>query len=136
MRRAPGRTRVFAIATVALVTGLTTGVAPSAGAKRPAYSHLLVNAQEYSLFPSRATVPAGTVAVELWNRGEDPHDTEIRRLHIHGQMVGPVIGRVKVTAPGRISNATWHLKAGKYELFCSLPGHLKLGMSARLRVTP
>jgi cupredoxin-like protein len=115
-------------------TNVTQVRAAAADTKRPAYSHLLINAQEYSLFPSRATVPAGTVAVELWNRGEDPHDTEIRRLNLHGQMVGPVLGRVKVTAPGRIGNATWHLKAGKYELFCSLPGHLKLGMSARLRV--
>jgi hypothetical protein len=104
-------------------------------AKQPAYSHLLINVQEWSLFPSRATVPGGTVAVELWNRGEDPHDTQIRRLNTQGKMVGPVLGRVKVTSPGRISQATWHLKPGRYELFCSLPGHIKLGMSARLRVT-
>jgi hypothetical protein len=104
-------------------------------AKRLAYSHLLVDVQEWSLFPSRATVPAGTVAVQLWNRGQDPHDTQIRRLNTRARMVGPVLGRVKVTSPGKIGQATWHLKAGKYELYCSLPGHIKLGMSARLTVT-
>ena len=52
-----------------------------------------------------------------------------------GKMVGPVLGKVPVTLPGHLSKATWHLKAGKYELFCSMPGHLKLGMHARLTVT-
>ncbi len=117
-------------------TNVTQVRAAASAAKRVRYSHLLVDAQEWSLYPSRATVPAGTVAVELWNRGEDPHDTQIRRLNAHGQMVGPVLGRVRLTLPGKITQATWHLKAGRYELFCSLPGHIKLGMSARLRVTP
>ena len=80
-------------------------------------------------------MPAGTVLVELWNRGQDMHDTWIRRLNAAGQMVGPVVGRVPVTMPGHISNATWHLKAGHYELFCSMPGHMALGMHAKLTVT-
>jgi uncharacterized cupredoxin-like copper-binding protein len=126
-------TRALRAGAIAVLTGLL--VAVPAAAKPVSYSHLLINAQEWSLYPSRATVPAGTVAVELWNRGEDPHDTRIRRLNTHGQMVGPVVGRVRLTLPGKITQATWHLKAGKYELFCSLPGHIKLGMSARLTVT-
>ncbi len=80
-------------------------------------------------------MPAGTVLVELWNRGQDIHDTWIRRLNAAGQMVGPVLGRVPRTLPGQISQATWHLKAGRYELFCSMPGHMALGMHANLRVT-
>jgi hypothetical protein len=132
--------RVLLGGVAALLVGVV-GVSGAGAAKRvpdvkpPVYSHLLVDVQEWSLFPSRATVPAGTVAVQLWNRGQDPHDTQIRRLNKHGRMVGPVLGRVKVTSPGKIGQATWHLKAGKYELFCSLPGHIKLGMSARLTVT-
>lgn len=107
----------------------------AAGKKSQPVSHLLIDAQEWSLWPSRGTVPAGTVLVELWNRGQDMHDTWIRRVDAGGQMVGPVLGKVKATLPGDVSQATWHLKAGKYELFCSMPGHLKLGMHARLRVT-
>jgi uncharacterized protein YbdZ (MbtH family) len=110
------------------------GVA-SAANKKHVPTHLLINAQEWSLWPSRGRVPAGTVLVELWNRGQDMHDTWIRRLNAAGQMVGPVVGRVPVTMPGKISNATWHLKAGHYELFCSMPGHLALGMHANLTVT-
>ena len=100
-----------------------------------AASDLLVYAQEWSLWPSRGHLPAGTVYVELWNRGEDMHDAQIRRLNTHGKMVGRVLGKVQATLPGHISQATWHLKPGRYELFCSMPGHLRLGMHARLTVT-
>ena len=107
----------------------------AAGAQHRTPSDLLIDAQEWSLWPSRTSVPAGTIYVELWNRGQDTHDTWIRRLDSHGQMVGPVLDKVKQTLPGHVSQATWHLKAGEYELFCSMPGHLKLGMHARLKVT-
>lgn len=115
-----------------LVLVACTGVATAKTRRGPA--NLLINAQEWSLWPSRSRVPAGTVHVELWNRGQDMHDTVIRRLNAAGQMVGPVVGRVRVTLPGRISDATWHLRAGRYELYCSMPGHLQLGMHAKLTV--
>ena len=87
------------------------------------------------MWPSRSSVPAGNVLVELWNRGQDMHDAWIRRVNAAGQMVGPVLGRVRVTMPGHVNQASWHLKAGHYELFCSMPGHMKLGMHAKLTVT-
>jgi uncharacterized cupredoxin-like copper-binding protein len=113
----------------------TTGLAAAAKTRQRS-SNLEINAQEWSLWPSRSSLPAGTVYVELWNRGQDMHDTWIRRLNAAGQMVGPVLGKVRVTLPGHLSQATWHLKAGRYELFCSLPGHAALGMHARLTVKP
>jgi plastocyanin len=80
-------------------------------------------------------VPAGTVAVELWNRGQDAHDLRIRRLNSSGQMVGPVVGAVQYTLPGKVTKATWRLRTpGRYELYCSLPGHAALGMVAKLTV--
>jgi plastocyanin len=102
---------------------------------RPAPAHLLVYAQEWSLWPSRSSVPAGSVIVQLWNRGQDAHDLRIRRLGARGQMIGPVLGTVRITPSGQLSHATWHLKAGRYELYCSMPGHLQMGMHARLTVT-
>lgn len=126
--------RPLLIALASLLCLLTAG---SALAKRHhrAPSHLLVYAQEWSLWPSRTSVPDGTVIVQLWNRGQDPHDLRIRRLNSRGQMVGRVLGGVKVTRSGQLSDAIWHLRAGRYEIYCSMPGHLKLGMHTRLRVT-
>jgi uncharacterized cupredoxin-like copper-binding protein len=126
---------VCALAATLPASAILPAAGMAAGGKRRVASNLLIYAQEWSLWPSRASVPAGTVYVELWNRGQDMHDTWIRRVNVHGKMVGHVLWKVKVTLPGQISHATWHLKAGKYELFCSMPGHLKLGMHAQLTVT-
>jgi hypothetical protein len=118
----------------ALAAALGAGVVGTAAAAS-APAHLLVYAQEWSLWPSRTSVPAGTVIVQLWNRGQDAHDLRIRKLDARGQMVGPVLGGVRTTLSGRLNQATWHLKAGRYELYCAMPGHLKMGMHARLTVT-
>jgi uncharacterized cupredoxin-like copper-binding protein len=128
------RRLLCALACVA--AGVMAAAMPAAAKiKKQHTSNLMIDAQEWSLWPSRSSVPAGTIYVQLWNRGQDMHDTWVRRLNPAGQMVGPVLGKVKVTLPGHISQATWHLKAGRYELFCSMPGHMALGMHARLTVT-
>lgn len=133
MRRLLALSLCLVCACLAFAAPAAARLATAANKRAPV--HLLIDAQEWSLWPSRGSVPAGTLLVELWNRGQDMHDTWIRRLDAAGQMVGPVLARVKVTMPGHISNATWHLKAGHYELFCSMPGHMKLGMHAKLTVT-
>jgi len=106
------------------------GVAMAASQRAPA--HLLVYAQEWSLWPSRGSVPAGTVIVQLWNRGQDAHDLRIRRLS-HGAMVGRAQSDA-ITQSGKVSQASWHLSPGTYELYCSMPGHLKRGMHTRITV--
>jgi hypothetical protein len=124
---------------IALLLCLSAAVLPVGGvalaARPPNPAHLLVYAQEWSLWPSRPSVPAGTVIVQLWNRGQDSHDLRIRRLDARGQMVGPILGAVRITPSGQVSQGTWHLKAGRYEIYCSLPGHLMMGMHTRLKVT-
>ena len=61
------------------------------------------------------------------------HDLRTRQLNRQGQMIGRTQG-VRVTQSGQISRATWHLRRGTYELYCSMPGHMKKGMHARLAV--
>jgi plastocyanin len=97
-------------------------------------ARLLVYAQEWSLWPSRPRLKPGRVIVQLWNRGQDAHDLRIRRLDGRGMMVGPTQG-VGVTESGQLRQATWHLSKGTYELYCSMPGHMKLGMHARIAVS-
>ena len=125
--------RVAAVTLALGVAGALAGIDAEAASRPPA--RMLVYAQEWSLWPSRTSVPAGTVIVQLWNRGQDSHDLRIRRLDSHGQMVGPILGAVRITPSGQVSQGTWHLKAGRYEIYCSLPGHLMMGMHTRLRVT-
>jgi plastocyanin len=147
---------LLSAAITAVLAALTVTAAASALANRPASpvaaakliagggpvraqvetppARLLVYAQEWSLWPSRATLKPGRVIVQLWNRGQDAHDLQIRRLDARGMMVGSTQG-VGVTQSGQLRQATWHLAKGTYELYCSMPGHMKLGMHARIRVT-
>ena len=123
-------TGLATIATIAVGAGITAG---AAGASRPVPARMLVYAQEWSLWPSRTSLPAGQVIVQLWNRGQDAHDLRIRRLDHHGRMVGRTWG-MTLTQSGKLSEASWRLGAGRYELYCSMAGHVRLGMHARLRV--
>jgi hypothetical protein len=93
---------------------------------------MLVYAQEWSLWPSRGSLPAGRVTVQLWNRGQDAHDLRVRRVR-RGGMVGRAQG-VRVTLSGALGQGTWKLAPGTYELYCSLPGHRHRGMHVRIRV--
>ena len=114
--------------------GLASGAGSSAAtvSSAGAPARLLVYAQEWSLWPSRPSLRAGRVIVQLWNRGQDAHDLRIRRLR-HGVMVGRTQG-AGVTQSGKLSQADWSLSPGTYELYCSMPGHFKRGMHTRITV--
>ena len=104
-------------------------LAAPAGARAPA--RMLVTAREWSLTLSRGTAPAGALTVQLYDRGQDAHDLNIRRLTRRGRKRGPA-QRVALTQSGGLSQASWHLRPGRYELYCSLPGHERRGMRAFL----
>jgi hypothetical protein len=122
------------VAAVLLVAVGVAAASAAPGRKRPSLpSRMLVYAQEWSLTPSRPSVLAGRVTVQLWNRGEDAHDLRIRRLDSTGAMVGRTQG-VALTQSGGLHQATWRLGEGTYEMYCSLPGHLMRGMHVRITV--
>ena len=119
-------------AAVGVGAGTSSAARPAGGGAAHAPSRLLVYAQEWSLWPSRPSVKAGTVIVQLWNRGQDAHDLRVRRLS-HGAMVGRTQADA-ITQSGKLSQASWRLSPGTYELYCSMPGHLKKGMHTRITV--
>jgi plastocyanin len=121
-----------AVAAVTAGAGASAARLPSEGGSAKAPARLLVYAQEWSLWPSRPSLKAGTVVVQLWNRGQDAHDLRIRRLS-RGAMVGRTQGDA-ITQSGKVSQATWRLSPGTYELYCSMPDHLKRGMHTRITV--
>jgi hypothetical protein len=109
----------------------SAGLALPASARAPA--RMLVTAQEWSLTLSRGTVPAGALTVQLYDRGQDAHNLNIRRVRAHHRLSGPT-QKLSLTQSGGLTQASWHLAPGRYELYCSLPGHAKLGMRAFLTV--
>ena len=117
---------------IACVAGAATSHATVKRKPKPP-ARMLVYAQEWQMYGSRSSVPAGRVIVQLWNRGQDAHNLHIRRLNASGKMVGAA-QTVKLTGSGAISQATWKLGKGHYELYCSLFQHLQRGMHTRLTV--
>jgi plastocyanin len=112
---------------------------PHAGQHRPATvraaapARLLVTATEFRFALSRGTLKAGPAVVQLADRGEDAHDLVLRRLNVRGREHGPR-RTVAETQPGAVTTRSFTLAAGRYVLFCSLPGHRRLGMQARVTV--
>jgi hypothetical protein len=104
--------------------------APPANARASATAgtHLQVSEVEYRLMLSEAVVKAGPVDLETIDAGMDPHDLRLRRGR------GPVLYGTQPLAPGQILDAVVDMRPGTYHLWCSLPGHWKLGMHATLRV--
>ena len=128
-----GRLCAAGVAGVGGVAGAAGAATRDAKPKPKPPARMLVYAQEWTMYGSRTSVPAGRVIVQLWNRGQDAHDMRIRRLGAHGQMVGRAQA-VRTTQSGAISDATWKLGKGRYELYCSLFLHLQRGMHTHLTV--
>jgi hypothetical protein len=91
-------------------------------------SHLQVIQVEYRLILSRATVKAGPVHLEAIDRGMDPHNMRLRAGATGAEINTPEL------LPQQRWDGVVRLKAGVYELWCSLPEHAKLGMHAILQV--
>ena len=129
----PGRRAAGGLLVLALVAALLAGAFAAesrAGGRPDAPSRLLVNASEWSYVLSRAELPPGPSIVELYNRGEDPHDLTIRK---NG---GTRTWTVGETLPGAGGAIELRLRRGsRYRLWCTLPAHRERGMEARLKVT-
>lgn len=107
--------------------------APAASAGRAhaaVSSYLQVTQVEYRLLLSRGVVKAGPVSLEEIDAGMDPHDLRLRRGRSKAVLAEPLLN------PGQRWDGVVDLRPGVYHLWCSLPGHWKLGMRATLRVVP
>jgi plastocyanin len=95
----------------------------------PPPARLGVHAFEFHFILSRARVTAGELILEMSNRGEDDHNLNLRR---EGS-TEPLLQSQDI-APGQRWDARLTLAPGVYRLWCSLPQHEELGMSATLTV--
>jgi hypothetical protein len=114
----------------ALAAGVLTlaAVASAAGAPPAVPERLLLTADEWDLTISRARLAPGPAIVELYNRGEDPHDVRIKRRGSKRVVAIPETPSQELT---RIETSL--RQRSRYVLWCSLEGHRELGMEAELR---
>jgi plastocyanin len=102
---------------------------PSASEPEPEANRLAVKSAEYYYVLSRPSVRAGEVTIELDNRGEDPHNLNLRLEDEEGEAV-----EIPETDSLQRNVATFDLPAGSYRLWCSLPEHEEKGMHTTLLV--
>lgn len=102
--------------------------ASSSGAAASTSRTVGVNETEYRISLGRATVPHGRITFSIANFGQDDHNLKVARHQIGYGFSGRI-------AAGSHTQFTVRLKPGKYNLYCSIPGHRTMGMLARLTVT-
>ncbi len=114
---------------LALASAAGAGALPaSATARAATASYVQVTQVEYRLLLSRGVIRAGPVSLEEIDGGMDPHDLRLRRGRSPSAIAEPLL------TPGQRFDTVVYLRPGNYHLWCSLPGHWKLGMHATLRV--
>jgi hypothetical protein len=107
---------------------LLASLAAPAQAKAPA--RMLVEAREYRFTLSRTVLKAGPAIVQLADRGEDPHDLRLVKLG----HVGAHAAAIPQALPGGVAEWRGTLTRGRWKLYCTLPGHERLGMHAIVTV--
>jgi hypothetical protein len=84
---------------------------------------------EFRLTLSRQAVRAGRVSIEVLNFGTDTHDLVVQR---RARGARPL--HVEPLQPKERAELDVRLPPGKYDLWCSIPGHRDRGMHAVLTV--
>ena len=86
-----------------------------------------VQETEFKITLPSKTLKAGSYAFDAKNVGKLPHD-----LSIQGNGVS---AKTPIFNPGQSQTLKVTLKAGKYDFFCSVPGHKQAGMNVEVSVT-
>jgi len=104
--------------------GGSSGGSPSGGAA--AGTEVKIGLSDFAFAPKTIEVPADKkITLVLTNTGSVEHDFSVEALKIN--VVVPPNGKPKTQEIGP-------LKAGTYDLYCSVAGHKEAGMTAKLVV--
>lgn len=98
------------------------GAVPSPSSSAiPGASEVRIRAGDYSFSPSEIYLPKGSsVNVTLVNTSGQMHDITVPGLGLH------LVAGAGETRTSALAN----LSAGRYDAYCSIPGHAQLGMRA------
>jgi plastocyanin len=108
--------------------GALAAIVPVGSAAR-APARVQVVEQEYRLTLSRLSLRGGPAIVDVVNFGQDAHDLVLVRK---ARGARPV--QTKLVPPHGRAELDVKLVPGRYELYCSVPGHREAGMRASLTV--
>ena len=106
-------------------TGATTTQATTTASTKPAAAKVPVSETEFKITLASTNLKAGEITFEAKNDGKIPHDLAIKQTG----------DKTKLIQPGGTAELKVTLKAGTYELYCSVPGHEAAGMKVNVTVS-
>src|SRR2546429_2911304 len=112
---------------IAALLGVAVLAHPS-GSSATTATAVGVSEREWSMTLGRLKAPHGPITFYVTNFGQDDHNVTVRK---HGYQYA-FSGRIR---SGGHATMTVRLKPGVYTVFCHIPGHRAMGMSATLTVT-
>ncbi|HEX7083811.1 MAG TPA: plastocyanin/azurin family copper-binding protein [Gaiellaceae bacterium] len=115
---------------LAAVSAAALAVAAGAAQAAPHRTALTIStapgmAMKYSTGSLRAK--AGLVTISMRNTQPIPHDVAIKGHGVHA--------KGKLVTRGGVSVVTARLRPGRYEFYCTVPGHEQAGMKGTLIVS-
>ena len=111
----------------ALLAGCSSGQSPVTAPSGPPTSDLRVGLLEYSFALSAGSLLPGAVTMTVTNAGSTGHDMRLYQ----GQ---ELVASVPVLSPGERKELTFDVEPGFVRVDCSVGGHARAGMVARLAV--
>jgi uncharacterized cupredoxin-like copper-binding protein len=101
----------------------TTTTAPTTTAAQP--TKVAVGETEFKITLPTTSFKAGKITFDAKNDGKIPHDLAVKGTS----------NKTKLIQPGGTAQLSVTLKAGTYELYCTVPGHEAAGMKQNITVT-
>ena len=120
---AAAETTMAAAATT--TTQQTTTASTTTTTAKPAAATVPVSEKEFKIALASTAFKAGDITFVAKNDGRIPHDLAIKGTS----------DKTKLIQPGGTAELKVTLKAGTYELYCSVPGHEAAGMKLNITVS-
>ena len=111
--------------TAQTTTQAATTAAPTTTAAKPAATKVQVSETEFKITTELTSFKAGQITFVAKNDGKIPHDLAVKETG----------DKTKEIPPGGTAELKVNLKPGKYELYCTIPGHEAAGMKLTITVS-
>lgn len=122
---APETTTVAETTTTAATTTAETTTQETTTAAQPAETKVPVSETEFKITAGTTDLKAGEITFDVKNDGKIPHDLAIKGTS----------DKTKLISAGGTAELKVTLKAGTYELYCTVPGHEAAGMKLNITVS-
>ena len=109
----------------ATTTQAATTTAPTTTAAKPVATKVQVSETEFKITTDLTSFKAGQITFVAKNDGKIPHDLAVKETG----------DKTKEIPPGGTAELKVNLKPGKYELYCTIPGHEAAGMKLTITVS-